>query len=123
MLVVGKLQQFLEMSACRLVLCRTVCEYSGFAEMGRGRIQARGLVKMCGGLAPFDLNGGDLSSLKSGLGGSHDRYVRPVFDLRQQRIGLREIAGLYGRTNLRTLLVADIVTKAGQIRLQGANLP
>ena len=103
--------------------CRTICEYSGLVEMGIGRIKASGLVKMCGGRAPFDLNGSDLSSLKSCLGGSHDSHVRTVFNLRQQRIGLREIPCLYRRTNLRKLLVADIVTKAGQIRLQFANLP
>ena len=28
---------------------------------------ARGLVKLCRGLAPFDLNGGDLAALESGL--------------------------------------------------------
>ena len=122
-LAVGELQQLFEMPERGLVLRRPLRKYSGGVEMVIGRIQARGLVKVRSCLAPFDLNGGNLSSLKSGLGGAHDSHVRTVFNLRQQRIGLREIPGLYGRTNLRTLLAADIVTKAGQIGLQFANLP
>ena len=116
-------QQLVEMMECDLVSCRPPGKYAGFVEMSSGRIQASGLVEVSSRLAPLDLNSGDLSSLESCLGGAHDGYVRLVFNLCQQRIGLREIPSVYCGANLRKLLVADIVTQAGQRRLQFADLP
>ena len=122
MLAVGELQQLFEMAARGLVLRRPRRKYSGCVEMGIGRLQARGRGKVRRGLAPFDLNSGDLAALESGLGGAPDRPVRPGCNLRQHRIGWREIPRLDGRPNLRPLSVAAIVTQAGQRRLQLADL-
>ena len=81
-LVAGEVQQLFKMSECDRVLRRPLCKFSSFVETVIGRIKTSSLVKVRSRLAPFDLNGGDLSSLERCLGGSYDGRVRTVFNLR-----------------------------------------
>ena len=76
-----------------------------------GRIKASSLVKVGSGLVPSDLKGSDFPSLESCFGGSFDGHVRTVFDLSEQRVGLRKIADPHRRASPRKPVVADNFTE------------
>ena len=82
------------------------------------RIKAGGLVKMGGGLTPFDLEGRDFPTLESRLSSLFDSHARAAFDFRQERVSLGEISRFHCRPNFRNSVTLDFVTESRQLLFQ-----